>query len=103
MCWHERLHVDRRFHHATWRAPSVVLACPHYETIPRAQSAFYSNITVSGGPAPVRAYIDELLPDVLSGAIQPGRVFDSIIGLEEVPAGYVAMQERKRIKVMIKP
>ncbi|MGV3708848.1 MAG: zinc-binding dehydrogenase [Gemmatimonas sp.] len=76
---------------------------PHYETIPRAQSAFYSNITVSGGPAPVRAYIDELMPDVLSGAIQPGRVFDSVIGLEDVPAGYVAMHERKSIKVMIRP
>ena len=37
---------------------------------------FYKNVTVGGGPAPVRAYIDELLPDVLEGRIEPGRVFD---------------------------
>jgi hypothetical protein len=38
--------------------------------------AFYNNITVSGGPAPIRAYIEGLLPDVLEGRIEPGRVFD---------------------------
>jgi threonine dehydrogenase-like Zn-dependent dehydrogenase len=38
---------------------------PHYETIPGSQSAFYNNISVSGGPAPVRAYIRELLADIL--------------------------------------
>lgn len=64
---------------------------------------FYSNITVSGGPAPVRAYIEELLPDVLEGRIEPGRVFDRVIGLDEVPAGYRAMDERKSLKIMIKP
>ncbi len=64
---------------------------------------FYKNITVSGGPAPVRAYMQELLPDVLEGRIQPGRVFDRTIGLNEVPDGYRAMDERKSIKVMVKP
>ena len=64
---------------------------------------FYSNITVSGGPAPVRAYMEELLPDVLEGRIEPGRVFDRVIGLDEVPAGYQAMDERKSLKIMIKP
>ena len=53
------------------------------------------------GPAPVRAYIDELLPDVLGGRIQPGRVFDRVIGLDDVPDGYRAMDERESIKVMI--
>jgi threonine dehydrogenase-like Zn-dependent dehydrogenase len=61
------------------------------------------NITVSGGPASVRAYIDELLPDVLEGRIEPGRVFDRAIGLDEVPEGYRTMDERKSIKVMVKP
>jgi hypothetical protein len=42
-------------------------------------------VTVSGGPALARAYIDELLPDVLEGRIEPGRVFDRTIGLDEVP------------------
>lgn len=76
---------------------------PHYETIPAAQPAFYNNVTVSGGPAPVRAYIEELLPDVLEGRIEPGRVFDRVIGLDEVPDGYRAMDEREAIKVMVMP
>ena len=76
---------------------------PHYDAIPAAQPAFYDNITVSGGPAPVRAYIEELLPDILDGGIEPGRVFDRIVGLDEVPDGYRAMNERESIKVMVKP
>jgi len=77
---------------------------PHYQTIPGAGDAmFYGNITVSGGPAPVRCYIDELLPDILEGRIEPGRVFDRVIGLEQVPDGYRAMDQRRSVKVMIKP
>jgi len=76
---------------------------PHYERIPSAQPAFYNNVTVSGGPAPVRAYIEELLPDVLEGRIEPGRVFDRVISLDEVPDGYRAMNQREAIKVMVKP
>jgi threonine dehydrogenase-like Zn-dependent dehydrogenase len=76
---------------------------PHYESIPAAQPAFYNNVTVGGGPAPVRAYIEELLPDVLEGRIEPGRVFDRVISLDEVPDGYRAMNERESIKVMVKP
>jgi len=75
---------------------------PHYEAIPAAEPAFYNNVTVSGGPAPVRAYIAELLPDVLEGRIEPGRVFDRVISLDEVPDGYRAMNEREAIKVMVK-
>ena len=76
---------------------------PQDAMMPASQPAFYGNITVSGGPAPVRAYIDELLPDVLNGEIEPGRVFDRVIGLDEVPEGYRAMNERQAIKVMVKP
>jgi threonine dehydrogenase-like Zn-dependent dehydrogenase len=76
---------------------------PHYEATPASQPAFYGNVTVSGGPAPARAYIAELLPDVLEGRIQPGRVFDRTVGLEGVPDGYRAMNERQAIKVMVKP
>jgi threonine dehydrogenase-like Zn-dependent dehydrogenase len=43
------------------------------------------------------------LPDVLEGRIQPGRVFHRVIGLDEVPAGYRAMDDRKAIKVIVKP
>jgi threonine dehydrogenase-like Zn-dependent dehydrogenase len=76
---------------------------PHYEAIPASEITFYNNITVSGGPAPVRAYMDELLPDVLEGRIEPGRVFDRVVGLEEVPEGYRAMNDRESIKVMVEP
>jgi threonine dehydrogenase-like Zn-dependent dehydrogenase len=76
---------------------------PHYEAIPSAQPTFYNNVTVSGGPAPVRAYIDELLPDVMAGKIEPGRVFDRVVGLDGVPDGYRAMNEREALKVMVKP
>lgn len=76
---------------------------PHYQAIPAADQTFYNNISVSGGPAPVRAYIAELLPDVLNGKIEPGRVFDRTVGLEDVPSGYRAMNDREAIKVMVKP
>jgi threonine dehydrogenase-like Zn-dependent dehydrogenase len=76
---------------------------PQDEAMPASQPAFYNNISVSGGPAPVRAYIEALLPDILEGRIEPGRVFDRVIGLDEVPDGYRAMNEREAIKVMVKP
>lgn len=63
---------------------------------------FFNNVTISGGPAPARAYIEELLPDVLEGRIEPGRVFDWVSRLDEVPDGYRAMNDREAIKVMIK-
>jgi threonine dehydrogenase-like Zn-dependent dehydrogenase len=74
---------------------------PQNETMPASLPAFYGNVTVSGGPAPVRAYIEELLPDILEGTIEPGRVFDRTVGLDEVPDGYRAMNEREAIKVMV--
>jgi threonine dehydrogenase-like Zn-dependent dehydrogenase len=74
---------------------------PQEETIPEATRTFFDNITISGGPAPARAYIEELLPDVLEGRIEPGRVFDSVISLDEVPEGYRAMNEREALKVLI--
>jgi threonine dehydrogenase-like Zn-dependent dehydrogenase len=76
---------------------------PHYEAIPAAEPAFFGNISIGGGPAPARAYIDELLPDVLDGRIEPGRVFDRVVGLDEVPDGYRAMAEREALKVMVNP
>ena len=69
----------------------------------RRQPTFYDNITIAGGPAPVRAYIEELLPDVLEGRIEPGRVFDRDHRPRRVPDGYRAMNDREAIKVMVKP
>jgi len=76
---------------------------PQEDSIPDALPVFMDNITIAGGPAPARAYIDELLPDVLDGRIEPGRVFDRRIGLDEVPDGYRAMDDREAIKVMVEP
>jgi threonine dehydrogenase-like Zn-dependent dehydrogenase len=58
-------------------------------------------VTIAGGPAPARAYIEELMPDVLEGKIEPGRVFDRVTDLDGVPDGYRAMNDRQAIKVMI--
>src|SRR5437764_1183913 len=74
---------------------------PQDDTMRGSQPAFYNNVTVSGGPAPVRAYIEELLPDILEGRIEPGRVFDRVVRIDEVPEGYRAMNEREALKVMI--
>jgi threonine dehydrogenase-like Zn-dependent dehydrogenase len=71
--------------------------------IPLAIESFHRNITISGGIAPARAYIEELLPDVLEGRLEPGRVFDREVGLGEVPDGYRAMNDREAIKVLVKP
>ena len=76
---------------------------PHYEEIDGAQPMFYRNVIVAGGPAPTRAYIPELLPDVMEGRIDPGRVFDRTVGLDGVPDGYRAMNDREALKVLIRP
>jgi threonine dehydrogenase-like Zn-dependent dehydrogenase len=77
---------------------------PQYEYAPVGfASLFGGNITLTGGPAPVRAYIDELLPDILNGTINPGKVFDATTDLEGVPAGYQDMDNRRSLKVLIKP
>jgi threonine dehydrogenase-like Zn-dependent dehydrogenase len=76
---------------------------PHYETLPDTRPVFYNNVTVSGGPAPVRAYIEELLPDILEGRIQPGLIFDRTVGLDAIPEAYRDMDARRALKVMLKP
>jgi threonine dehydrogenase-like Zn-dependent dehydrogenase len=76
---------------------------PQEETLPGSLPAFFGNLHITGGPAPVRAYIDELLPEVLDGRLDPGRVFDRTVGLDNVPDGYRAMAERESIKVMVRP
>jgi threonine dehydrogenase-like Zn-dependent dehydrogenase len=74
---------------------------PQNDTVPDALEVFMENVTIAGGPAPARAYIGELLPDVLDRAIEPGRVFDRTTNLDGVPDGYRAMNEREALKVMI--
>ena len=63
--------------------------------------AFWKNARIAGGPAPVRAYIEELLPDVLEARIEPGRVFDRTGTLDQVPEGYRLMNDREVLKFQI--
>lgn len=74
---------------------------PQDERMPVAMPTFFRNVTISGGPAPARAYFDELLPDVMEGRIQPGKVFDFAGDISKVPDGYRAMNDRKAIKAII--
>jgi threonine dehydrogenase-like Zn-dependent dehydrogenase len=88
------------------RAGGVIsrVGVPQYEEAPIGfGSLFGRTITLTGGPAPVRAYIEELLPDVLDGRIEPGKVFDRAVTLDEVPDGYRAMNDRTALKVLIQP
>mgnify|MGYP005816819873 CR=1 FL=1 len=64
---------------------------------------FDRNVGVVGGVAPVRSYIPALLDEVWSGAIEPGRVFDLTLPLAQVAEAYAAMDERRAVKVMLRP
>lgn len=74
---------------------------PQYPEGPIGRPVFLNNITITGGVAPARHYIPELLVDVLEGRYQPGLVFDRTVGIEDVPAGYQAMANREALKVLV--
>ncbi|KMS88923.1 MULTISPECIES: zinc-dependent alcohol dehydrogenase family protein [Streptomyces] len=67
------------------------------------QELFFSHVGLRGGPAPVRRYLPDLIDRVLSGRIDPGKVFDLTLPLEQVAEGYKAMDERRAIKALLKP
>jgi threonine dehydrogenase-like Zn-dependent dehydrogenase len=73
------------------------------DDVPFGRKYFMRNVTLTGGVAPARAYIEESMPDVLEGVVEPGRVFDRTIGIEEIPDGYRAMADRVALKVLIRP
>lgn len=64
---------------------------------------FYSHVHLHGGPAPVRRYLPELIKLVLNGKINPGKVFDLTLPLNQVADGYRAMDERRTIKALLLP
>lgn len=77
---------------------------PQYEEAPVGfGSLFAGNITLTGGPAPTRAYVETLLAHVLDGSIEPGKVFDRTVSLDGVPDGYRAMADRESLKVLVTP
>ncbi|MGW7289192.1 zinc-dependent alcohol dehydrogenase family protein [Streptomyces sp. NPDC054847] len=75
---------------------------PH-EVAVDGQELFFSHVGLRGGPAPVRRYLPDLIERVLSGRIDPGKVFDLTLPLEQVAEGYKAMDERRAIKALLKP
>ena len=64
---------------------------------------FRDNITLRGGVAPVRAYADALLEDVLGGTLDPAPIFTETVDLDGVPEGYQAMADREALKVLVEP
>jgi threonine dehydrogenase-like Zn-dependent dehydrogenase len=75
---------------------------PHGIELP-VRRMFSRNVGLAGGIAPVRTYLPDLLERTLSGAIDPGRVFDLTLPLDEVAEAYRAMDERRAIKTMLRP
>ncbi|OAH09998.1 hypothetical protein STSP_67630 [Streptomyces jeddahensis] len=67
------------------------------------QELFFSHVGLRGGPAPVRGYLPDLIQRVFDGRINPGKVFDLTLPLEQVAEGYKAMDERRAIKALLKP
>src|SRR5881275_455360 len=67
------------------------------------QELFFSHVHLHGGPAPVRRYLPDLIDRVLNGKIEPGKVFDQTLPLEQVAEGYQAMDERRAIKTLLRP
>lgn len=76
---------------------------PQYGAAPMDGGTFMRNITLTGGVAPARAYIDELLPGILDGSVEPGLVFDRAVSLADVSTGYQEMADRTALKVIITP
>ncbi len=64
---------------------------------------FFDHLTLRGGSAPVRAFLPELLSDVLAGRLDPSPVLDLTVDLDGVPSGYAAMDQRRAMKVMVRP
>ena len=67
------------------------------------QELFYAHVHFHGGPAPVRRFLPKLIDLVWNGKINPGKVFDLTLPLDQVAEGYRAMDERRAIKTLLRP
>ena len=74
----------------------------HDVTLP-GDELFFSAVHLHGGPAPVRRFLPDLIDRILTGAINPGTVFDLTLPLDQVAEGYKAMDERRAIKTLLQP
>jgi threonine dehydrogenase-like Zn-dependent dehydrogenase len=79
-----------------------MVGAPHGVEVP-IQDVFWPNVGLRGGPAPVRHYLPDLLDQVWNRRIDPGKVFDMVLPLAQVAAGYRTMDERRAIKVLLRP
>lgn len=89
--------------HAARPGGSVGFVGVPHEVQVDGQELFFSHVGLRGGPAPVRRYLPDLIDRVLTGRIDPGKVFDLALPLEQVAEGYKAMDERRAIKALLKP
>jgi threonine dehydrogenase-like Zn-dependent dehydrogenase len=69
----------------------------------KGEELFYTHVHLHGGPAPVRRYLPKLIELVMERKIDPGKVFDLVLPLEQVAEGYRAMDERRAIKALLRP
>jgi threonine dehydrogenase-like Zn-dependent dehydrogenase len=67
------------------------------------EELFFAEVHLLGGPAPVRRFLPDLIERITSGAIDPGKVFDLTLSLEQAAEGYAAMDERRAIKTLLQP
>ncbi|HEX6650904.1 MAG TPA: zinc-binding dehydrogenase, partial [Pyrinomonadaceae bacterium] len=78
------------------------VSVPHGVAIDGAE-LFFTHVRLHGGPAPVRRYLPNLIDMVLKDKMNPGKVFDLTLPLEQVAEGYRAMDERRAIKTQLRP
>ncbi|MBF4562104.1 alcohol dehydrogenase catalytic domain-containing protein [Microbacterium sp. VKM Ac-2870] len=76
---------------------------PQYSDGPIGRAQFARNVSITGGVAPVRAYAERLLPGILDRSVDPGRVFDVELSLDDTARGYELMDRREALKVMLRP
>jgi threonine dehydrogenase-like Zn-dependent dehydrogenase len=67
------------------------------------EELFYAEVHLHGGPAPVRRFLPQLISRIEDGTIDPGKVFDLTLPLSEAAEGYLAMDERRAIKTLLRP
>jgi threonine dehydrogenase-like Zn-dependent dehydrogenase len=89
--------------HCTRRGGYVsYVGVPHGVEL-KGEELFYTHVHLHGGPAPVRRYLQRLIALVWDRKINPGKVFDLVLPLDQVAEGYRAMDERRAIKALLRP
>ncbi|WP_406498408.1 zinc-dependent alcohol dehydrogenase family protein [Streptomyces sp. NBC_01604] len=89
--------------HSTRPGGNVGFVGVPHEVAIDGQELFFSHVGLRGGPAPVRRYLPDLIDRVITGRINPGKVFDLTLPLDQVAEGYKAMDERRAIKALLRP